>query len=306
MLNFGYWTEKTTNPLQAQQELCTIVGEFAKLYSASDVLDVGSGFSAPALHWKRTYNSLNIVCVNINLQQLLLSAAAARTYPNVIVNYNRSGVTPSLSSALVENCNTTITSVKDNNIEESISRINATATILPFADHCIDRIIALESAQHFRPLNKFVRESKRILKNNGLLVIAIPVAKITTPTITRSQTNKTTQLLIQLRKLGLLSLTWASEHYELSNVKSVIMDEGFGIQEIQEIGSHVYEPLAKYYTENRKMLKDIIMKQKYPSSLSKDILYDFIENIIYKSALSMKEASQRKIIDYVLIKAINQ
>lgn len=65
MLNFGCWTENVTNPLEAQEELCTLVGEFASLYSARDVLDVGSGFSAPAFHWKRKYNNLsNIICVN--------------------------------------------------------------------------------------------------------------------------------------------------------------------------------------------------------------------------------------------------
>src|SRR5438552_5283830 len=52
MLNFGYWSKKTEDPIQAQRELCTLVGEFANLKSAENVLDVGSGFSAPAIQWK--------------------------------------------------------------------------------------------------------------------------------------------------------------------------------------------------------------------------------------------------------------
>ena len=29
MLNFGYWTQATTIPLEAQIELCRLIGEFA-------------------------------------------------------------------------------------------------------------------------------------------------------------------------------------------------------------------------------------------------------------------------------------
>ena len=39
MLNFGYSNEKTTNPIQAQNELCKLVGKFAQLHSAKNVLD---------------------------------------------------------------------------------------------------------------------------------------------------------------------------------------------------------------------------------------------------------------------------
>src|SRR5437870_10974754 len=64
MLNFGYWNKKTEDPMQAQKELCTLVGDFANLKSAKNVLDIGSGFSAPAVHWKSIYNYLNITCLN--------------------------------------------------------------------------------------------------------------------------------------------------------------------------------------------------------------------------------------------------
>ncbi len=70
MLNFGYWNEKTLNPLQAQYALSTMTGKFASLQTARTLLDVGSGYSAPALQWNLQYNSLNILCININLQQL--------------------------------------------------------------------------------------------------------------------------------------------------------------------------------------------------------------------------------------------
>ena len=97
-------------------------------------------------------------------------------------------------------------------------------------------------------------------------------------------------------------MTWASEHYDLESVKSLITRSGFEIIIIQHIGSHVYEPLADYYAQNRKTIKDIILKERTSTHLQ-NILYKVIERVVYKSALKMKEASQKGFIDYVLIKA---
>jgi predicted SAM-dependent methyltransferase len=231
-------------------------------------MDVGSGFSAPAIHWKSRYNFLTIVCININLQQL---EAATKIVPNITYYKDAS------SSQIID-------------INGVISLTNATATILPFVDHCVDRIVALESAQHFKPLMQFIRESRRVLKYNGLLVIAIPV-----------MTTVLTTSLMQFIKLGVLSLTWASEHYNLTNIKSVITNEGFMIKDILFIGSRVYAPLTNYYIQNRKIFKAIIMKER--SSCLQNILYNGAENIVYKSAMKMKDLSEKGIIDYVLIKA---
>jgi len=106
-------------------------------------------------------------------------------------------------------------------------------------------------------------------------------------------------------KLGILSLNWASEHYELEFVKSLISRSGFDIINIEHIGSHVYEPLADYYAQNRKTIKNIILKERTSSisSYLQSILYNVIERVVFNSAIKMKEASQKGFIDYVLIKA---
>ena len=75
MLNFGYWDDKTQNPLQAQYTLSNMIGEFASLQTARTLVDVGSGYSAPALQWKSQYNFLKILCININLEQLKIAVA---------------------------------------------------------------------------------------------------------------------------------------------------------------------------------------------------------------------------------------
>jgi cyclopropane fatty-acyl-phospholipid synthase-like methyltransferase len=233
MLNFGYWTEDTKTPLEAQEKLCDIAGEMAELASARTVIDVGSGLGAPAGYWKSRYN-IDVSCVNINLEQLRQS-------------------------------------------NNGLPCANATSTALPFASGSTDRVIALESAQHFRPLARFCHEAARVLKRGGILAVAIPVA------------NKPS-----LSKLGILSMTWSSEHYPAGFVESAIKDAGLDILETRAIGQSVYAPLADYYMQNRPRLRSLIM-QEYPGCL---------ESILCRSMSKMKDVSQKGIIDYVLVKAV--
>jgi ubiquinone/menaquinone biosynthesis C-methylase UbiE len=176
------------------------------------------------------------------------------------------------------------------NASGTLSLLNSTAAVLPIADHSVDRVIALESAQHFKSLRHFVRESRRVLKDGGLFIIAIPV--IGTDVVR----NPFTQFL----KLGVLSFTWASEHYHLEHVQSIMKEEGFIIEETRHIGSKVFEPLTDYCIKNRRELKHMILNHQTPYLDS--ILYNCVESIIYKSALKMKELSKKRIIDYAMIK----
>ena len=298
MLNFGYWSQNKKildmNPLHAQRELSALIGKFGDFQSSHRVLDIGSGFSAPASQWKSIYNFLDIICVNINSQQL--STAAKTLVPSITTTAMFHTINTDIDGSVISTAN-----VKGRPIATSamcgdiLSLVNATATTLPFADGCVDRIVALESAQHFKPLQNFFKESARILKPKGLLIIAIPV-------ITGSPGSKIDKdsFIQQFKKLGILYFSWASEHYTLDNVNSSLRSEGLAIKDIQHIGNNVYEPLADYYIQNRKLLKKTINDSL--SSRTQIIAFKIIENIIYRSALKMKSLSQKGIIDYILIK----
>ncbi|MDE1829010.1 MAG: class I SAM-dependent methyltransferase [Thaumarchaeota archaeon] len=250
MLNFGYWKEGTSNPFEAQTNLCRMVADMAEMKDAQNVLDIGSGFSEPATIWKKDYPHLKISCINVNQKQLASAAG--------IIKENAD---PSLS--------------------HGINLINSTATKLPLADNSVDRIIALESAQHFKPFSDFVIEGKRILKRNGVLVLAIPV-------MTRTAKS------LELFKLGILSFTWSSEHYALDNIRHMIERSGLKITSMNMIGSKVYQPLADYYVKNREFLRARILGQ-YPS---------YIEKILFKSLVKMRDVSENTTIDYVLLKSV--
>ena len=235
MLNFGYWSKEHSDPISAQENLCNVFGNLSELSAAKNVVDVGSGLSAPSKLWRDSYPTLNLYDVNINFKQL---------------NFLKH--------------------------EKNIESLNSTSTKLPFANNSVDRVLALESAQHFKPLDNFISESKRVLMKSGFLVMAVPI------TLKNSS----------LGRLGLLKFTWSSEHYGLDYLRDLISSNGFKIIDETLIGKHVYDPLADYYVENRKSLSEKILKQ-YPG---------YMEKILYKSLLKMKKASEEKIIDYVLLK----
>jgi len=243
MLNFGYWSKETISPIDAQNRLCDEIGKIAELNSAKTLLDIGSGLSSPAIMWNILYPDIDISCLNINYDQLQLAQKIAN----------------------------------EKTTNRTIHKINSTSTVLPFLTNSVERIIALESAQHFKPFHDFISESHRVLKKDGILTLAMPVIK-----------NNSS-----VKKLGILALTWSSEHYKQDFVISKTTKKFKIIKKI-EIGHDVFEPLSNYYNKNRRRLRNNILTQ-YPS---------YVENLLFKSLLKMKKASQEKLIDYLLIKCI--
>ena len=243
MLNFGYWEDNDISPITAQNRLCDITGSMAELNSAKSLLDIGSGLSSPAMKWSSLYPNIEISCINTNYDQLQVAK-------NLL---------------------------KEKSMHYQIHGINSTSTMLPFVKNSVDRIIALESAQHFKPFEHFIFESNRIIKKNGILTFAIPV------------TTKN----VNLKKLGILAFTWSSEHYSKDFILNAASKKFHIVKKIQ-IGSHVFEPLADYYIKNRKKLRQII-SLSYPS---------YVENILFKSILKMKSMSCERLIDYLLIKCV--
>jgi len=158
----------------------------------------------------------------------------------------------------------------------SISKLNSTARMLPFADSSLDRIIALESAQHFKPIGDFISESKRVLKDDGILTLAIPTA-----------TDNSS-----LSNLGILKFTWSSEHYSQKQIIDEISQNGFDIIESNNVGKNVYSPLAEYYINNRDDLRKKILTR-----YSK-----YVEKILFESMKKMQSSSEKGLIDYLMLK----
>jgi ubiquinone/menaquinone biosynthesis C-methylase UbiE len=286
-LNFGYWNKGINSPREAQRRLCSLIADVSNLYSARKVLDIGSGFSVPAIYWKSLFNSLNIVCVDVNLCQLKFGVSLHDDLKEKKIIFPLPKDNTKEFKSLLE------LELPYSEDTEKLSFVNATSTALPFADNSVDRIIALESAQHFRPLSEFFKESNRVLEKNGIFVTAMPVIHNQECLLGNNIFSEVTYLISLFFRLGVLSFTWMSEHYDLNYIKSQIVNAGFQSKEIKLIGSHVYEPLSKYYIQNRKKLQNAILKE-YPP---------YVEKILYKSISKMNELSEERVIDYAIIRA---
>jgi cyclopropane fatty-acyl-phospholipid synthase-like methyltransferase len=234
MLNFGFWNESISHPVDAQKQLCLLMGDMAELDSAQIVTDVGSGILGPAKIWSSKYPSLGICSVNVNFAQL----------------------------ASVES--------------DQITKLNSTARMLPFADSSVDRVIALESAQHFKPIGDFFSESDRVLKDDGIMALAIPTAV--------EDAN--------LKNLGILKFTWSSEHYSEKQIYNELSKNNFEIIDSKNIGENVYPPLADYYLDNRNELREKILTR-----YSK-----YVEKILFESMKKMKTSFEKGLIDYQMLK----
>jgi SAM-dependent methyltransferase len=264
LLNFGFWDNQVNHPFDAQMKLTSMLGIFGSFQNAKDILDVGSGYSIPAIKWLEEYPDSNIYCIDINYNQIAQG----------IHNFKKNQILD----------RQTLKTNSIANLEKRLSHINSTSTFLGVKNDTMDRIVAFESAHHFWPLEQFVREARRILKRLGLLIIAIPVIVNTSKRIR----------CMDIKDLGILKITWASEHYNIEYVKSLIEYNGFEIDEIRLIGSSVYQPLADYYLNNRTYLRNVILNY-YPNLL---------ELIINKSMWRMKRASEKGVIDYALFRCI--
>ena len=234
MLNFGFWDDSISHPVDAQKHLCKLMGDMAELDSAHIVTDVGSGILGPAKIWVSKYPSLGICSVNVNFSQL----ASVESGP--------------------------------------ISKMNSTARMLPFVDSSLDRVVALESAQHFKPIGDFFSESNRVLKDDGILALAIPTAV--------EDAN--------LANLGILKFTWSSEHYSEKQIYNELSKNNFEIIDSKNIARNVYPPLADYYIENRNELREKILTR-----YSK-----YVEKILFESMKKMKTSFEKGLIDYQILK----
>lgn len=260
-LNFGFWTEGINTPYQSQENLTKLLGEFGLFSYAETILDLGSGFSIPAFKWLLDYPGIQVFCINTSPVQIKEANNALHEAGTEIY----SGI--DLSSI--------------SNLHQRIYLINSSSNFLPVKSNFFDRVIAFESAHHFQPFEAFIKDCKRMLKKNGLLLLAIPVL------------SKNRSKLEQWLDLGILNITWASEHYAIEKVKADIQNNGFEILDLRFIGPQVYQKLADYYFSNRSLLGAKIIKEY-------SVLFEWILN---KSISKMKKASIEDKIEYVLIKS---
>jgi len=132
-MNYGYWDKPNMTMFDANKRLCKIVGSKGDLKNAKNILDVGCGYGEQDFYWKKNINA-KIHAIDI--------------------------------------CNISINKAKKINKNKDITFDTGNACSLNFDDNTYDRVVSLESAFHYDPRINFFKESYRVLKKGGKLVIA--------------------------------------------------------------------------------------------------------------------------------------
>jgi microcystin synthetase protein McyJ len=135
-LNTGYWKNARRYD-DACAALAIYLGEVAQLAAGDEVLDVGCGFGEQDFLWLRTFAPRQIVALNITALHVEVARKRAAAL----------GVADRIDFQL------------------------GSATNLKFAARSFDKIVALESAFHFRTREKFLAEAFRTLRPGGVLAL---------------------------------------------------------------------------------------------------------------------------------------
>ena len=132
-MNYGYWSKKNMSLRKANKKLCKKLFKKGELDKAETILDVGCGYGEQDFYWKKKTDA-KIHAIDIN--KISIKKA------NQINNNN------------------------------DIIFEKGDACKLKFKNESFDRVVNLESGFHYNPRLQFLKESYRVLKKGGKLVVA--------------------------------------------------------------------------------------------------------------------------------------
>jgi microcystin synthetase protein McyJ len=186
--NLGYWREARRFP-DACRALALELGRAAAIGRGDRVLDAGFGFAESVFVWLDDLGAAEVVGVNLTASQV--EVARARVAARGLASRAR--------------------------------LLNASATELPLPASSFDKVVALESAFHFRTRERFFAEAHRVLRPGGVLALADIVGRPQRTGRTWSHRLKryvhripeanaydSVEYLALLRRAGFVNVTWRS------------------------------------------------------------------------------------------------
>lgn len=135
-LNLGYWKTASTVD-DACEDLINYVIEFSKINEGEVILDAGFGYGDQDIHILNKIKDLIIHGVNITDFQVEHAKNLA----------------------------------KNNGFDERFFPAVSDASKLNYKNSFFDKVISVEAAFHFNTREQFLKESYRVLKNNGIVCI---------------------------------------------------------------------------------------------------------------------------------------
>lgn len=144
-INFGFWSDlndsnfDTTHRTRASELLYREIAEMAHLNEESAIVDVGCGIGFGTQYIMTNYQPKMLVGLDFTPQQIL---KAKKYHNDILASFSR----------------------------ERFKFIVGDAMQMSFPDASFSHVISVEAVQHFSSLEKFIVESRRVLKPGGRLV----------------------------------------------------------------------------------------------------------------------------------------
>jgi ubiquinone/menaquinone biosynthesis C-methylase UbiE len=207
-LSFGYWHKKTKEYYESAENLVKFFLEKGKISQPDTVLDVACGYGAESFRFYNAIKPNKMHCVDI-------------TAPHIEFARKRA---------------------EEKNLQDKLIFEKRDACRTEFPDESFTHILGIEGPAHFNTRMDFFKESYRVLKKKGELLL-------TDITFDRAKSYKNF-LLKRLssfasKRWHMPSENWVNAQEYVKQLKEV----GFRVETFLTIGDRVYPGFASYNTK---------------------------------------------------------
>ena len=193
----------------------------------------------------------------------------------------------------------TINYAKKRYTKENLHFIHADAARLPFPDNCFDVITAFLVIEHLEKYEDFVKECKRVIKNEGHFICATPNKMVFHPFRKKTLININEPHLhfkeFNSRELYELLNSYFTnvQMYGQNNLSLIQILFVFGRAKIFGFGKSVLSTIPKGNVI-RRLFRKFIMGYQESASLRRDEIINFNETLSNKQITTLKDSWLRR------------
>lgn len=215
-LSFGYWHKKTKEYYESAENLVRFFLKKGKISKPETVLDVACGYGAESFRFYNALKPKKMYCVDITAPHIEFAKKKA----------------------------------EEKNLHDKLIFEKKDACSTEFPDESFTHVIGIEGPAHFKTRMDFFKESYRVLKKKGELLL-------TDITFDRAKSYKNFLLKrishFASKRWHMPSENWVNPDEYVKQLKQI----GFRVEKCLRIGGKVYPGFASYNTKFKSIINAI-------------------------------------------------